>query len=763
MKKGTLWSAVLMALLCIAIAIGFSKLVINSKNGSQDESSKEEAKDEAAPPPEKPAGQVLRQLSTLSVVKKRIKGINAVDIKRNLKYLTKKTHVAGTPGEEQLGDWIYNRWKRSGFDKVEKKGYNVLLSYPLENERNKVEIIEMDEVTEQYVTIFESSPEILDPTVKNEDIMQAYIAYSKAGTVTGELVYANFCRVEDFVQLIYENVTVKGNIVICRYDKIYRGDKAKNAAKFGALGLLLYTEPNFLAEVYGLPTYPDGIYMPTTGIQRGSIALGNGDPQTPGYPSLDGTFRIPEEEIKDLPTIPVHPLGMEDASYLLNQMAGKEVGIHEWRGWLPNVTYSFGPGFINETRKVRLTVHNKNEVRKVYNIIGTIYGRSEPDRYVLIGNHRDAWAYGAIDPSGATAIMMEIADVFGSLRKKMNWRPRRTIIFCSWAAEEMALIGSNEFVEDYGRVLLTRAVAYLNMDILVQGNFTVAASASPNLREALYEAARMVPDPDGSEENFYELWKAREFTNRIYGRNLPPQIGTLGGGSDYASFVGQIGISSMNLVYLPNPNNAMYNVYPLYHTVYETFYLIKNLVDPEFVYHRAIGQFYAFLLLSLSNNRVLPLSCRDYADDLARHFDRLNETHGVKFAEHGIDLGPMATAVEELKEAAKLFHRRLNFIDSTDPLAVRAVNDQMMMFERSFIDPVGLPDRPFTRNVIYAHSYHDRYTSAKFPGIVDTMYLLTNSPTEDPKLWTVIKKQISTIIHAIRSATYVLAPYHVTD
>ncbi|PIK40106.1 hypothetical protein BSL78_23044, partial [Apostichopus japonicus] len=703
-KKNSCLTAILMACLCIVIAIGFSKIVMSNKTGApqKEETSKHEdiLTEEAAnqPVPEK-----IVQLSTMAVVRKRIKGMNAKNIKRNLKHLTRITHVGGTPGEEELGTWIYNKWKKGGFDKVEQKGYDALLSYPSEkeNERNKVEVVEMDEERDEYVTIFESQPETLDPTVKDENIMQAFIAYAKAGVVTGDLVYVNYCRVEDFVQLLYENVTVEGNIAICRYEKIYRGDKAKNAARFGAVGLILYTEPNFLAQVYGFPTYPDGIYLPDTGIQRGSIALENGDPQTPGYPASEGIYRTPEEDL-ELPTIPVQCISIRDARYLLIRMRGEPIEYPQWRGYLMNVTYRYGPGFVNSTEKVRLSVYNKNEVRKVYNIIGTIYGRSEPDRYILIGNHRDAWAYGAIDPSGATAIMMEIANVFGSLKKKMNWRPRRTIIFCSWAAEEFALIGSNEFVEDYARILTTRAVAYLNMDILVQGNFTIAASASPNLKEAMFEAAKLVPDPDGSDSTLYDIWKDRQFANRVYGLNLPPQVGPLGAGSDYASFVGQCGVSSMNAIYVPDPQSTFYSVYPLYHTVYETFHMVKNLVDPEFIYHRAFGQFYGYLLLILSNSKVLPLNCRDYAIDLATNFAQLNYTHGEVFNEQNIDLTSLTTVIDELTEATKQFHRRLNFIDTTDPLAVRIANDQLMMFERAFVDPVGLPGRPFTRNVIYA-------------------------------------------------------------
>ena len=132
----------------------------------------------------------------------------------------------------------------------------------------------------------------------------------------------------------------------------------------------------------------------------------------------------------------------------------------------------------------------------VKDVIGYIEGVEEPDKYIILGNHRDAWVFGAIDPSSGTCVLLEVIKAFGELMKQ-GWKPRRSILFASWGSEEYGLIGSQEegtrsvstrsciddrangsvtpvkeWVEEHHNKLVANSVIYLNTDIAVTGNYT---------------------------------------------------------------------------------------------------------------------------------------------------------------------------------------------------------------------------------------------------------------------------------------------------
>src|SRR5881409_3087177 len=100
-------------------------------------------------------------------------------------------------------------------------------------------------------------------------------------------------------------------------------------------------------------------------------------------------------------------------------------------------------------------------IRPLYDVIATIPGTAAADRLVVLGNHRDACTYGAVDPNSGTASFLETARGLAAAQKA-GWRPRRSIVLASWDAEEYGLIGSTEWVEDRLASLQANAVAYVN-------------------------------------------------------------------------------------------------------------------------------------------------------------------------------------------------------------------------------------------------------------------------------------------------------------
>ncbi|XP_022242586.1 N-acetylated-alpha-linked acidic dipeptidase 2-like [Limulus polyphemus] len=260
-------------------------------------------------------------------------------------------------------------------------------------------------------------------------------------------VYVNYGRIEDFEELEKLGINVSGKICIARYGKLYRGNKVENAQIRGAVGVVLFSDPSEVARNGTEPqnVFPNSWWVPGTAIQRGNIKLVKGDPVTPNYPSVDGAFRYKPEEV-NIPRIPCQPIGYNDAWNILKLMDGQAVPDN-WKGLL-NITYRYGPGFKpeNRARKLRLVVNNEYTSKVIYNVIGVIRGMVEPDRYVLVGNHRDAWSHGAVDPSSGTSQLLELTRVMGGLLMD-GWRPRRTLVFGSWGAEEFGLIGSTEWVE----------------------------------------------------------------------------------------------------------------------------------------------------------------------------------------------------------------------------------------------------------------------------------------------------------------------------
>ncbi|XP_048349000.1 N-acetylated-alpha-linked acidic dipeptidase 2-like isoform X3 [Sphaerodactylus townsendi] len=549
-------------------------------------------------------------------------------------------------------------------------------------------------------------------------------------------------------------INCTGKIVIARYGKIFRGNKVKNAMLAGAKGIVLYSDPaDYCAP--GVNPYPDGWNLPGGGVQRGNVLNlnGAGDPLTPGYPAKEYTFRYEVDDGVGIPRIPVHPIGYHDAEILLRFMGGHAAPDKTWKGNL-NVSYNIGPGFSgsHSVRKVRMHIHATSKLTRIYNVIGTIKGAVEPDRYIIFGGHRDAWVFGGIDPTTGAAVLQEVARSFGKLMKK-GWRPRRTIVFASWDAEEFGLLGSTEWAEENAKILQARAVAYINTDSSIEGNYTLRVDCSPLLNQLVYRLTKEVSSPDeGSEsKSLYESWLEKDPSP---GSPPLPRINKLGSGSDFEAYFQRLGITSGRARYTKNRKLDKFSSYPAYHTIYETFELVERFYDSTFRKQLAVAQVRGGLVYELADSQVIPFSCQDYAEALRSYTQEiydLAQKHKTALETYDVSFDALFSSVANFTAAAADFHQRLAQLDKNNPIAVRSMNDQLMLLERAFTDPLGLPGRPFYRHVIFAPSSHNKYAGVSFPGIFDAMFDIS-SKKDQRNAWQEVKRQISIAVFTVESA-----------
>ncbi|XP_045930614.1 N-acetylated-alpha-linked acidic dipeptidase 2 isoform X3 [Micropterus dolomieu] len=648
-------------------------------------------------------------------------------IREHLRKFTRLPHLAGTEQNLRYAEQIKKEWLEFGLDSVEMVPYDVLLSYPNKSQPNYISIVDRFGNEVFNTSLAEPVPEGYEDV---SNIVPPYSAFSAKGQPEGDLVYVNYGRTEDFFQLEREmGINVTGKIVIVRYGKIFRGNKVKNAMLVGAKGIIMFSDPaDYWAA--GVQPYPDGWNLPGGGAQRGNVLNlnGAGDPLTPGYPAKEYTYRFSLDAGVGLPKIPVHPIGFQDAVHLLRKMGG-QIPPNNWKGAL-DVSYRIGPGFTDDfkSQKVRMNIYTNNQVTRIYNVIGRIRGALEPDRYVILGGHRDAWVFGGIDPMSGVAVVHETVRSAGRLLSK-GWRPRRTIIFASWDAEEFGLLGSTEWAEDNAKLLQERAVAYINADSAIEGMYTLRVDCTPSLHTLVYDLTKQIASPEEEEVgvSLYESWHKRD--NWTNDRDAP-RISKLGSGSDFEAYFIRLGIAAGRARYTKN----------------------KRL--------RAVAQVRGGLIFQLADSQVLPLDVNEYADSLrkyAQSIAQLAQKHPEEMKMFDVSFDSLFSAVENMTFASRDFHERLQALNRADPLQVRVMNDQLMYLERAFIDPLGLPGRPFYRHVIFAPSSHNKYAGESFPGIYDALFDIENS--DDPgKSWEEVKRQISIAAFTVHAAAMTLTP-----
>ncbi|KAF4009872.1 hypothetical protein G4228_001235 [Cervus hanglu yarkandensis] len=650
----------------------------------------------------------------LKILETVMEQLDANRIRENLRELSKEPHLATSPRDEALVQLLLQRWQdpESGLDSARTTEYEVLLSFPSGEQPNRVDVVNSTGAvlfscrqSEENVTGEQGGPNVVPP----------YAAYAPPGTPQGPLVYANQGSEQDFKELQKEAVKLQDSIVLTRYGGVGRGAKAVNAAKYGVAGVLVYTDPKDINDGKSLPneTFPHSWCLPPSGVERGSYFEYFGDPLTPYLPATPSSFRLNSDNASGFPPIPIQPIGFEDARVLLCNLGGK-LAPADWQGGL-GCDYNLGPGFrlngiFPEDSQVNVSVHNRLELRNSSNVLGIIRGAVEPDRYVLYGNHRDSWVHGAVDPSTGTAVLLELSRVLGTLLKKGTWRPRRSIVFASWGAEEFGLIGSTEFTE--------------------------------------------ISAPGSSGLSIYGNWiRYYNRSSSVYG--LVPSVGTLGAGSDYAPFIHFLGISSMDIAYTYDRSKTSARIYPTYHTAFDTFDYVDKFLDPGFSSHQAVARTAGSVLLRLSDSLFLPLNVSDYSETL-RSFLQAAENLRDLLEQHNISFGPLVTAVEKFEGAATSFNQRIATLreGTPDPLQVRMINDQLMLLERTFLNSQAFPEERYYNHVLWAPRTG---SVATFPGLSNA-YSQAENTGHEPAAWAEVQRQLSIVVAALEGAAATLRP-----
>jgi N-acetylated-alpha-linked acidic dipeptidase len=594
-------------------------------------------------------------------------------------FLTAEPHVAGSPRDRALAEWTRDRWREDGLEDVDISEHEVLLPYPIDV------VVEMKAPAPWRATLKEDA--IAGDPFSARDVGVAYHAYSASGDITAPVVYAGSGNPSDYDWLAEHGIDVKGKIVLVRYSVpySYRGFKALTAEQRGAAGLLIYSDPADDGFKKGL-TYPDGPWGPESHIQRGGIVYDfrvPGDPLTPGWASVPGAKRLAAADAISLPKIMSAPLSWRDARPILQALKGPEAP-RSWRGGLP-LTYRVGAG----PATVHMRVQMDDKVRPIWTVTGRLSGTNSPEQLVIVGNHRDAWVYGGVDPSSGTASMMELARSLGALAKQGS-RPKRTIVFASWDAEEFTLTSSTEWGEEHARDLTDHAVAYLNVDSSASGP-DFKASAVPSLNRLVVQSARDVLDLKQDD--------ADVVSNR------------LGSGSDYTVFLNFLGVPIVDMSFT--------GPYGVYHSMYDNHLWVQKFGDPGFRRHAAMTRVWGVMALRLANADVVPLDYRASADRV-REF--VKETVDRAPAKDRPALASLAAAATRFATAASAMGARVDTLltaDAPDRTAIAAVERALISAERAFLDPDGIPGRPWYRHVIYAPK--PTYAPEVLPGVTEAI------------------------------------------
>ncbi|MBA0575963.1 hypothetical protein Golob_024120 [Gossypium lobatum] len=658
-------------------------------------------------------------------------------ISHHLRTLTRRPHVAGSQANAEAASYVLSTLSACNI-KAHIVSYDVLLTYP-----DSRSLTLTPSPSEPPIT-FDLKQEIYegDPYADVADeVLPTNHAYAKSGSVVGPVVYVNYGRVEDYGTLKEMGVNVTGTVVLARYGEIYRGDIVMNAFEAGAVGALVYTDRKDYGGGGGdAKWFPDDKWMPPSGVQVGTVYNGSGDPTTPGWASSEGCERVSIEEVEssgDVPLIPSMPISGADGETILRSIGG-QIAKDNWQGSIDAPTYRVGPG----PGVVNLEYNGKQVIATIQNVMGVIEGVEEPDRFVILGNHRDAWTFGAVDPNSGTAALLEVAQRLQKLQRS-GWKPRRTIILCNWDAEEYGLTGSTEWVEENRDLLASRAVAYLNVDCAVSGA-GFHASGTPQLDDLLKQAAQQVQDPDNSSQTIYEQWIQSTESSLI---------GRLGGaGSDYAAFLLHIGVPAADMRFGAG--------YPVYHSMYDDYTWMEKFGDP--IFHRnvaAVASVWGLVALRLADEEFLPFNYHSYALELQKRAEDLEND----ISDKGITFSPLFKSIEELSKAARKINNQKKEIKEAkgwtsmrrnDHVKVRELNDRLMMAERAFTDRDGLLRRPWYKHLIYAPSRHNDYGYTSFPGIDDAIENAKNLNTAES--WHVVQHEVWRVARAVKHASLVL-------
>jgi N-acetylated-alpha-linked acidic dipeptidase len=633
-------------------------------------------------------------------------------IEEHLRWLSARPHPPGSEGSRLTAEYLHRQLEAYGF-RTETIRYEGYLPAPVS--------VSLELLEPEPQPLPTTEPTIAgDPFTTDAAEHPGWSGYSPSGEAVGQVVYGNHGSEEDLRRLEARGVDLTGKILLLRNFGTGEGRKVRNAERHGAVGVVLYTDPAEDGYPYG-DVYPKGNWRPRGSIMRRSILFlpYEGDPLSPGWASVPGAHRLSPDQV-ELPRIPVLPVSYGSAEQILDLLRGP-VAPDEWQGALP-LTYRLGPG----PAKLRIQTEMDNRDRPMLNVIGRLAGATEPDQWIIVSNHHDAWIYGAGDPSSGTAALLELARVLGELARS-GLRPRRTLIVAFWDAEEMVLGGSTEWVEEHAPELLEKAVACINMDSAVfNSDRPLSVAAHPTLHRLFREVSHDVVDPQ-TDRTTFEVW--RDLQNRY--RKVP---GVDGWGEffdpepelsrpwvfeipydDAAPFYNYLALPASDMYYGAD--------YGMYHSIYENFHWMKTVVDPEFRYHRVMAEIQGLVALRLANADLLPL---DFAEEARywrlayRDLERVAEKKGLRIPR----LGEALELVDRWEEAAVAIEREIGELLSSSEAregsrkTLRELNQRLLEAPRDFLRAAGRTDAPTERNLFAGSSYELQDVSGStLPGL----------------------------------------------
>ncbi len=650
-----------------------------------------------------------------------------------MKRLSARPHHLGSPYNKENADFIAAQFRLWGYDtKLEQ--FEVLFPTP------KTRLVEM--TSPEKFTLRLNEPQVdSDPTSGQQvEQLPSYNAYSIDGDVRAPLVYVNYGIPSDYEELEKRGIDVKGKIVIARYGGSWRGIKPKVAAEKGAVGCLIYSDPKNDGFYQG-DVYPKGAWRNENGVQRGSVMdmpLHPGDPLTKGVGATKDAKRIAVKDAPTLTKIPVLPISYSDALPMLRNLDGAVVP-ENWRGALP-VTYHFG----GKTPIVRLKLEFNWDIKPIYNVIARMPGNERPDQWIIRGNHRDAWVNGANDPISGLVAMMEEARSIGELAES-GWKPKRTIIYAAWDAEEEGLIGSTEWVELHADELKDKAAVYINTDS--NGRGFLGIGGSHTLEKFINGVARDIPDPQ-TKLTVWERTRANQIVNgpastRKETMDRPDlRISALGSGSDYTPFLQHLGIASLNIGFGGEDGGGSY------HSIYDSFNHYTRFGDPGFAYGIALAKVCGHATLRLANAETLPFEFSNFSDTVDQYLAEITKftetmrqdtammnqlissgmlrdvqdpkltykVPRVQAAVPPISFAPMQTALTRLRESSKVYQAASK--GKTLPLASQKSLDEILYKSERLLTTIsGLPRRDWFRHQIYAPGFYTGYGVKTLPGV----------------------------------------------
>jgi len=655
----------------------------------------------------------------------------------DMKLLAAHPHHVGSPYDKQNSEWILAQYKKFGWD-AHIETFHVLFPTP------KLRVLEMVSPT-HFVAKLQETPVPGDPTSSQQsEQLPTYNAYSPDGDVTAPLVYVNYGVPEDYDQLARMGISVKGAIVITRYGQSWRGIKPKLAAEHGAIGCLIYSDPRDDGYYEG-DVFPKGPYRPSQGVQRGSVAkmeIYPGDPLTPGVGADEHAKRLPIKEAKTIEDIPVLPISYGDAEPLLKALSGP-VAPPEWRGALP-FTYHVGPG----PAKVHLKLQFNWDLKPIHDVIAKLAGSTDADEWIIRGNHYDGWVNGAEDPIAGQVALLEEARSLGEIYKQ-GWRPKRTIIYCSWDGEEPGLLGSTEWVEEHGDELATHAVAYINSD--TNGRGYLEAEGSHSLESFVNHIADDIQDPEkgmsvGRRHRLAALARAQNPDER---KKLESQknfiLGDLGSGSDYSPFIDHAGISSINYGYGGEVGGG------IYHSIYDDFYWYSHFDDPTEQYGRTLAQTVGTTVMRLADSDVPAFDFTGLSEAVGRFVDELKKLDKTEITQiewqnkeiqdgifsatadptkkfvppsteevpQPLDFSSLDDALKNLKQSAEHYQSAFDKAQQSASASAsfQSVDQDLIATERDLLSEAGLPGRPWYKHQLYAPGIYTGYGVKTIPGV----------------------------------------------